>query len=76
MSAVAAMANNGAQGIQDDDVVCTPDFPLEPLCEVMCIFKCYTMLALNVLHCNCNLHVNEKLLKIHSAIQCITGHRG
>lgn len=31
MAAVAAMSNNNAQ---DDDVVCTPDFPLEPLCEV------------------------------------------
>ncbi|KAM3968251.1 ADD domain-containing protein 1 [Aphomia sociella] len=32
MTAVAAMANNNTT--QDDDVVCTPDFPLEPLCEV------------------------------------------
>ncbi|RVE45967.1 hypothetical protein evm_009370 [Chilo suppressalis] len=32
MSAVAAMSNNRIN--QDDDVVCTPDFPLEPLCEV------------------------------------------
>uniref|UniRef100_A0A2A4JZ25 PHD-type domain-containing protein n=1 Tax=Heliothis virescens TaxID=7102 RepID=A0A2A4JZ25_HELVI len=30
MSAVAALTQNS----QDDDVVCTPDFPLEPLCEV------------------------------------------
>ncbi|CAH2092016.1 unnamed protein product [Euphydryas editha] len=30
MSAVAAIAGNS----NDDDVVCTPDFPLEPLCEV------------------------------------------
>lgn len=32
MHAVAALANNNTS--QDDDVVCTPDFPLEPLCEV------------------------------------------
>ncbi|CAB3228357.1 unnamed protein product [Arctia plantaginis] len=31
MAAVAALSNNNSQ---DDDVVCTPDFPLEPLCEV------------------------------------------
>lgn len=31
MSAVASMGNNFGQ---DDDLVCTPDFPLEPLCEV------------------------------------------
>lgn len=31
MCAVAAMNS----GTQDDDVVCTPDFPLEPLCEVI-----------------------------------------
>nr|XP_026491084.1 uncharacterized protein LOC113397134 [Vanessa tameamea] len=30
MSAVAAIAGSS----NDDDVVCTPDFPLEPLCEV------------------------------------------
>ncbi|KAJ8725044.1 hypothetical protein PYW07_016002 [Mythimna separata] len=30
MSAVASLAHNN----QDDDVVCTPDFPLEPVCEV------------------------------------------
>lgn len=30
MAAVASMNNNGG----DDDVVCTPDFPMEPLCEV------------------------------------------
>ncbi|XP_034825669.1 uncharacterized protein ADD1 [Maniola hyperantus] len=30
MSAMAALAGPS----QDDDVVCTPDFPLEPLCEV------------------------------------------
>ncbi|KAJ8727019.1 hypothetical protein PYW08_015416 [Mythimna loreyi] len=30
MSAVASLAQNN----QDDDVVCTPDFPLEPVCEV------------------------------------------
>ncbi|CAG9792004.1 unnamed protein product [Diatraea saccharalis] len=32
MAAVVAMSNNSNN--QDDDVVCTPDFPLEPLCEV------------------------------------------
>ncbi|CAK1578404.1 unnamed protein product [Parnassius mnemosyne] len=32
MAAVASMSNNNSQ---DDDVVCTPDLPLEPLCEVM-----------------------------------------
>lgn len=31
MSAMAALA---AGPSQNDDVVCTPDFPLEPLCEV------------------------------------------
>lgn len=30
MAAVASLSQN----IQDDDVVCTPDFPLEPVCEV------------------------------------------
>lgn len=30
MAAVASISQNN----QDDDVVCTPDFPLEPLCEV------------------------------------------
>lgn len=30
MAAVASMNNNAG----DDDVVCTPDFPMEPLCEV------------------------------------------
>ncbi|XP_059060287.1 uncharacterized protein DDB_G0288805 [Achroia grisella] len=33
MNAVAAMTNNNTPP-NDDDVVCTPDFPLEPLCEV------------------------------------------
>ncbi|CAG4964492.1 unnamed protein product [Parnassius apollo] len=32
MAAVAAMSSNNTL---DDDVVCTPDLPLEPLCEVM-----------------------------------------
>lgn len=32
MAAMAAFSNNNTQ--QDDDVVCTPDFPMEPLCEV------------------------------------------
>lgn len=30
MATVAAISQGGTQ----DDVVCTPDFPLEPLCEV------------------------------------------
>lgn len=32
MAAVVAMSKNNIN--QDDDVVCTPDFPMEPLCEV------------------------------------------
>lgn len=35
MSAVAAIAGSS----NDDDVVCTPDFPLEPLCEVAKTFS-------------------------------------
>lgn len=31
MAAVAAMSTSN----QDDDVVCTPDLPLEPMCEVI-----------------------------------------
>lgn len=39
MAAVAALSNNSnntnnSNNGPDDDVVCTPDFPLEPLCEV------------------------------------------
>lgn len=34
MAAVAAFNNNASSNSMDDNVVCTPDFPLEPLCEV------------------------------------------
>lgn len=37
MATVAAIS----QGTPQDDVVCTPDFPLEPLCEVKNVRKIY-----------------------------------
>lgn len=40
MSAVAHLTN-AANNEKNDDVVCTPDFPLEPLCEVKSILTSY-----------------------------------
>lgn len=40
MATVAAMSTQN-NITQNDDVVCTPDFPIEPLCEVLFMILIY-----------------------------------